>query len=144
MPLRAQNIRSLVAQDQSNCNAESTALTYQNRPDTVELLPARHSEITAASWGVALTLDVCIAVLNPAISCSILVSTSLIFSSCRLLSSRIRPFSKFRSNLTPACVRVISSRSRCFSFSISDISRSFSALSMAKSFFSINCISDLI
>jgi len=47
--------------------------------------------------------------LNPATSCSILASVSFIRISCVLASSRILPFSKFRSNRTLACVRPISS-----------------------------------
>lgn len=50
--------------------------------------------------------------LNPATSCSILVSVSLIRISWLFASSRIRPFSRFRSSRTEACVRPISSRSR--------------------------------
>jgi hypothetical protein len=52
--------------------------------------------------------------LSPATSCSIRVSVSLIRISCPFASSRIRPFSKFKSNRTEACVRPISSRSREF------------------------------
>lgn len=40
-----------------------------------------------------------------AVSCSIRVSTSLSLRSCELASSRIRPFSRFRSKRTDACVR---------------------------------------
>lgn len=53
---------------------------------------------------------------KPATSCSIRVSVSLIRISWPLASSRIRPFSRFKSNRTDACVRPISSRSREFSF----------------------------
>lgn len=50
--------------------------------------------------------------LNPATSCSILVSVSLIRISWPFASSRMRPFSRFRSSRTDACVRPISSRRR--------------------------------
>lgn len=52
---------------------------------------------------------------RPATSCSIRVSVSLIRISCPLASSRILPFSRFRSKRTDACVRPISSRKREFS-----------------------------
>ena len=65
--------------------------------------------------------------LNPATSCSILVSVSLIFSSCTFASSLILPFSRFKSSRTLACVRLISSRSREFSFARSLVSRSCEA-----------------
>lgn len=52
---------------------------------------------------------------KPATSCSIRVSVSLIRISCPLASSRIRPFSRFRSRRTDAWVRPISSRRREFS-----------------------------
>lgn len=98
--------------------------------------PTRYCSVVA--------LDDWMLVRRAAISCSILVSTSLILSSWPLLSSLIRPFSKFKSRRTPPCVRMISSRSRCFSFSMSAESRSFSALIMARSFFSMSWSSDLI
>ena len=60
-------------------------------------------------------------------SVSILVSVSLIFSSCTLASSRIRPFSRLRSSLIEFCARMISSRKRELSFAISDERRSYSA-----------------
>jgi hypothetical protein len=82
-------------------------------------------------------------VLRLAISCSILVSTSLILSSCLLLSSRIRPFSRLRSRRTPAWVRVISSRRRRLSRSTSVVRRSFSVLSMDRSFLAMSWSSDL-
>ena len=50
--------------------------------------------------------------LKPATSCSIRVSVSFIRISWLFASSRIRPFSRFRSRRTDACVRPISSRSR--------------------------------
>ena len=53
---------------------------------------------------------------RPATSCSIRVSVSFIRISWLFASSRIRPFSRFRSNRTEACVRPISSRRREFSF----------------------------
>lgn len=53
---------------------------------------------------------------NPATSCSIRVSVSLIRISWPFASSRIRPFSRFKSSRTDACVRPISSRSRELSF----------------------------
>ena len=65
--------------------------------------------------------------LSPATSCSIRVSVSLIFNSCTLASSLIRPFSRFRSNLTLACVRLISSRRREFSLARSLVRRSWEA-----------------
>lgn len=43
--------------------------------------------------------------LNTAVSCSIRVSVSLSFKSCTLASSLMRPFSKFKSSRTLACVR---------------------------------------
>lgn len=52
--------------------------------------------------------------LRPATSCSIRVSVSLIRISCPLASSRMRPFSRFKSRRTEACVRPISSRNREF------------------------------
>lgn len=52
------------------------------------------------------TLSICARIVL--ISDSIRVSTSLIFTSRAESSSRILPFSRFRSSLTPACVRVIS------------------------------------
>lgn len=62
--------------------------------------------------------------LNTATSCSILVSVSLIFSSCAFASSRIRPFSKFKSNLKLAKVLCTSSLNRAFSLAISFDNRS--------------------
>ena len=59
--------------------------------------------------------------LNPATSCSMRVSVSLIRISWLLASSRIRPFSRFRSSRTEACVRPISSRSRELSFARSAV-----------------------
>ena len=64
---------------------------------------------------------------NPATSCSILVSVSLIFSSCPLASSLIRPFSRFRSNLTLAWARPTSSRRRDASLAMSLLRRSCEA-----------------
>ena len=63
--------------------------------------------------------------LSPATSCSILVSVSLIRISCPLASSRIRPFSKFKSRRTEACVRPISSRRRELSLARSAETRSW-------------------
>lgn len=97
--------------------------------------PTRYCNVVA--------LDAWIFVFKFAISCSILVSTSLILSSCRLLSSRIRPFSRLRSKRTPAWVRVISSLSRRLSLSTSTTRRSFSVLIIDKSFLAINWSSDL-
>lgn len=54
-------------------------------------------------------------------------------------------FSRLRSNLTPACVLVISSLSFCFNLSISPCNLSFSALRLVKSVFSLNskfCLRD--
>lgn len=65
--------------------------------------------------------------LNPATSCSILVSVSLIFNSCPLASSLIRPFSRFRSNLTLAWARPTSSRRREASLAMSLLRRSCEA-----------------
>ena len=64
---------------------------------------------------------------NCAVSCSILVSVSFNFSSCTFASSLIRPFSRFRSSRTDACVRCISSRSLEFNFASSLVSRSWDA-----------------
>jgi hypothetical protein len=69
--------------------------------------------------------------------------TSLIFNSCTLASSRILPFSRFRSSLTPACVRVICSRRAFLSFSTSERSRSFSLRMSWTSCFSSSLSSDL-
>lgn len=71
--------------------------------------------------------------LNNPISFSILVSTSVIFVSLTLISSLILPFSRLRSNRTPACVRLISSRSFCFRREMSPRRRSFSARRLMKS-----------
>ena len=65
--------------------------------------------------------------LNPATSCSILVSVSLIFNSCPLASSLILPFSRFRSKRTEAWVRPISSRRRALSLERSFVRRSWEA-----------------
>lgn len=62
--------------------------------------------------------------LSPATSCSILVSVSFILISCPFASSLILPFSRLRSNLTEAWVRLISSRSREFSLAKSPAIRS--------------------
>lgn len=73
-----------------------------------------------------------LALSNP-ISFSIRVSTSVIFVSLTLISSLILPFSRFRSSLTPAWVRLISSRSFCFNRVMSPRRRSFSARRLMKS-----------
>jgi hypothetical protein len=62
--------------------------------------------------------------LSPATSCSIRASVSLIRISWPFASSLMRPFSRFRSSLTEACVREISSRNREDSFARSDVSLS--------------------
>lgn len=65
--------------------------------------------------------------LSAAVSCSILVSVSLIFKSWLLASSLILPFSKFKSNLTLACVLCTSSRNLEFSFAKSFVNLSWLA-----------------
>jgi hypothetical protein len=62
--------------------------------------------------------------LSPATSCSIRASVSLIRISWPFASSLMRPFSRFRSSLTEACVREISSRNREDNFARSDVSLS--------------------
>lgn len=72
---------------------------------------------------------------------------AMLSSSCTLqrsqpsVQSTHSPFSRFKSNLTPAVVRVISSLNLCFNFSTSAINRSFSLFISAKSFRSRSWIS---
>ena len=67
---------------------------------------------------------------------SIRLSVSLIFSSCTLLSSRIRPFSRFKSSRTLALIFPTSSLNFCLNFSISTVRRSCSFFVDVKSFLS--------
>jgi len=93
----------------------------QNLPNNIADVPV-HTPISHCNV-LNLTASNCVlAWLN---SVSILVSVSLIFNSCTLLSSRILPFSRFKSNRTFACVRVISSRKRERNLSISEVNRSY-------------------
>lgn len=86
--------------------------------------PAKKKEITHINHCKVLNFTLSTLSLSPATSCSIRVSVSLILSSWLLASSLIRPFSKFKSSLTLACARPISSRRRDASLAKSLESRS--------------------
>jgi hypothetical protein len=85
---------------------------------------SKHEENTHINhWSVE-NLTASTRSLNPATSCSILASVSLMRISWPFASSLIRPFSRFKSSLTDACVRDISSRNLLDSFARSEPKRS--------------------
>ena len=132
LPTRLQSTEhAQIGQEQrtgTGCNTHQVLLSVSHTPSRT------CSTLNLALWMLVRT---------PAISDSIRVSISLILSACTDDSSRIRPFSRFKSSRTPAVVRVISSRRRCLSFSTSAISLSFSDFIRTKSLRSRSWISDL-